>query len=616
MSNSKPRQQIYNADEQNIQLIGYRSEAVKIPFGTKVEGVYFDGYPEIIKGEETQPVYKLKLDKDVKVPMRDGVILYTDVYRPDAAEGEKFPALLAYAYWAKNNNESYEWMANHPQEYLATPFWDGGLEACNFNYTVPRGFAHIIPDPRGVGDSEGYGTKPWFNKEDVYDMIEWIAAQPWCNGKVGMIGPSAYSIMQIHAGAAKPPHLVALRVDECGCGTWDYFNGTVDIMAPYMVETGGHSNDSPAPCPNYDYTPVVPSMLSSPDIEERLSEAREFPDYKYNTKWYSFLRYPRKNPIMFDILLQSLHPYKGCTGHSFVNEEDTDKIDIPIYLGTPWNQRLYEFGTFDIWDTVSTPENQKKIILYPPINTVRPYIEYHDEMVRWNDYWLREKDNGIMDEPPVKLFVMGINKWRFENEWPLKRTQYTPFYLQPGGGLSANAQPSANADPDILAQQAPYLDPTIYCLKYDSGVLDQDWEVVGKITLNLFASIDINDTTWYADLVDVDENEERFLISCGALRAKFRQLDEEKSKPEHPIHPWAEPVPIESGKVYEYNIQLTPAACVFQKGHRMELVIRNQDDLKSRMAMNGVYRMPFMQSVRHEIHFGQSNLLLPIIPNA
>lgn len=274
--------------------------------------------------------------------MRDGVHLYTDIYRPDA-EGEKFPALLAYAYWQKDVNESYAWMAGHPQAYLDTPFWDGCLEACDFNYTVPRGFVHVIPDPRGVGNSEGYGTKPWFNSEDVYDMVEWIAAQPWCNGKVGMIGPSAYSIMQIHAGAAKPPHLAALRCDECACGTWDYFNGTVDIMAPYMINTGGHGNDSPPGVPNYEYTRGEPLSMGLPDLKERLEEALQFPDYKYNTKWYSFLRYPRKMPEMFDFLLESLHPAKGVSSHAFVNEENADKIDLPIYLGTPWNQRLYDF---------------------------------------------------------------------------------------------------------------------------------------------------------------------------------------------------------------------------------------------------------------------------------
>lgn len=607
------RQVVYNADELVIQRPGPMAAPEKIPFGEPVQGRYFDGYPQIIKGPECGPVYAVRTEKDVPIRVRDGVTLYADVYRPEAAESERFPALLAYAYWCKDTNESVAWMAEHPQRYLDTPFWDGSLEACDFNYIVPRGFVHVIVDPRGVGNSEGYGTKPWFNKEDVYDVVEWIAAQSWCSGKVGMIGPSAFSIMQIHAGAARPPHLAALRCDECGCGTWDYFSGTTEIMAPYMIETGGHGNDSPPGVPNYEYTPMAPLMLSDPHIEELLAEAREFPDYKYNTKWYSFLRYPRKNPVMFDFLLQSLHPRRGCSTHAFVNEEQADRIDIPIYLGTPWNQRLYEFGTLDVWEKVSTPSEQKKLIFYPPVNTVRPYIEYHDEMVRWHEYWLKGVDNGIMDEPRIKLYVMGINKWRFENEWPLPQTRYTPFYLQPEGALGPE-RPQEAAEPDILEQQAPYLDPTVHCLRYATAPLAEDMEVTGPITLNLWAALSDTDTTWYADLLDVSGEGERFVISSGALRAAYRQLDEEKSRPEHPIHPWQDPVPIEPGKIMEYSIQLLPAACVFQKGHRMELIIRNQDDLRSKMAMNGVYRLPFMKSVRHEIRIGPSHLLLPLQP--
>jgi predicted acyl esterase len=116
--------------------------------------------------------------------------------------------------------------------------------------------------------------------------------------------------------------------------------------------------------------------------------------------------------------------------------------------------------------------------------------------------------------------------------------------------------------------------------------------------------------------LDVDENGNQLVVSSGALRAKFRALDEEKSTPSHPIHPWAEPVPVEPGMVYEYNIHMMQTACVFQKGHKIELLIRNQDDLTSKLAMNGVYRMPFMQTVEHKIYFGQSHLLLTLIPTA
>lgn len=164
-----------------------------------------------------------------------------------------------------------------------------------------------------------------------------------------------------------------------------------------------------------------------------------------------------------------------------------------------------------------------------------------------------------------------------------------------------------------MHQPAPYLDPKVYCLNYNTGPLDRDLEVTGPIALNLFASIDIDDTNWFADLVDVDPEGNRQLISSGGLKAKHRAVDEARSKPYYPIHPWAEPVPVPPGEILEYNMAMMPASCVFQKGHSMELIIRNQDDLMSRLAGWGVYHLPFMRTVTHEIYFGRSHLLLPVI---
>ena len=238
---------------------------------------------------------------------------------------------------------------------------------------------------------------------------------------------------------------------------------------------------------------------------------------------------------------------------------------------------------------------------------------YHDEIVRWYDYWLKEIDTGIMDEPPIKLFVMGINKWRFENAWPLARTEWTKFYLHPEGVLSTSAV-KGNPEPESFTQPAPYLDPTVYCIRYSTGPVDEELEITGPVALHLEASIDIDDTNWMVDLVDVDPNGERQLLTSGYLKAKFRALDKDKSKPYEPIHPRQEPVPVTPGEVVEYAIAMMPTANVFKKGHSMELIIRNQDDVLSRLGTWGVYMLPFMQTVKHDIHFGKSHLYLPVIP--
>lgn len=603
------RQSVYSGDSVRVRIPECEPFPTAVGYGTNVQGLYFNGYPQIVKHEGSQPTYNVKTQKNIMVPMRDGVRIAVDIYRPDA-EGEKFPAILAWGMWGKDLQEAVRWLADkpyRPQPYYDSPFWDGTMEAGNFMYTVPRGYAHIIPDPRGVGNSEGYdSTLPFGLSEppDIYDAIEWIAQQPWCNGKVGMMGPSSYSISQMLVAPLKPPHLVAIHPDESIWGTHEQFHGIYDTLI-YHILTGRHGNDSPQPAPNYVYTPMSPLSLGLPDLKERVKEAMNHPDIKYNTKWYSFLTNPRKNPYVFDSLLNSFHPQPLPS-----NIED---IAIPMYIGTPWVTRLYIWATFEAWENVSTSKEKKKLIVYPPGFPDRPYIQYHDEIVRWYDYWLKGIDTGIMDEPPIKLFVMGINKWRFENEWPLARTKWTRFYLHPKGRLSTRVPGRAKAE--SFTQPAPYLDPTVYCLRYSVGPLDEDLEITGPVALYLNASIDKDDTNWMADLVDVDAEGNRQWLSVGYLKAKFRATDPGKSKPYRPVHIQQEPVPVHPGEVVNYEIAMMPTSVIFKKGHSIELIIRNQDDILSRLGTWGVYMLPFMQTVTHDIHFGENTYLyLPVIP--
>jgi predicted acyl esterase len=603
------RQGVYSGDSLNFNLKDYTPSPQQIPYGANVEGVLFDGYPQLVKHTGSEPAYRVRIEKDIMVPMRDGVRLAADVYRPDI-EGEKFPALLAFGFWGKDAQEAIGWLADKPQKYYHSPFWDGNMEAMNYNFTVPRGYAHVIPDPRGIGNSEGFGTMGMW---DVYDMVEWIAAQPWCSGKVGMMGPSSYSVYQIHAGLMKPPHLVALHPDENPAGSGDYFKGVYDLLV-YHIFMGRHGNDAAFPAPNYDFTPPPPSFLNLPDIKERLEEALNHPDIKYNSKWYSYLRYPRKFPFFFDNLLSSFHPRPEPDNFmdADLHPAGLDRITLPMYQGAPWITRFYLFATFDVWEKTGTPKKSNKLIVYPPNFPDRPYVEYHDELVRWYDYWLKGIDTGILDEPPIKMFVMGINKWRFEHEWPLARTKWTNFFLQPGGGLATKA-PDA-AQPDSFTQPAPYLDPTVYCLKYATEPLASDLEVTGPPVLYLEAAIDIDDTNWMADLVDVDPKGNRQLVSSGYLKAAYRALDVTKSLPYQPVHPRQDPVPVSPGEVVEYAIAMMPTSNVFRKGHCMELIVRNQDDLLARLGTWGAYHLPFMRTVTHHIHFSKSHLLLPVIP--
>ncbi|RLL43879.1 CocE/NonD family hydrolase [Oceanobacillus piezotolerans] len=607
---STTRKSIYKGDSLNLTMPDYdKPSGQAVPYGTDVKNVYFDGYPQIEKEKMSQPIYDVKIEKNVKVPMRDGQEIVVDIYRPDIEEDKEFPVLLSWGLWGKDAQQAVAWNADKLQSYYNSPFWDGVMEAGHSEYLVARGYIHVIADPKGIGNSDG--TMPDFesvhNPDDIHDTIEWIADQSWSNGKVGMLGPSSYSVSQASIAENDPPEsLIAIHPDEQIYFNGPHFHGMFDTL-PYHIESGRHGNDSTFPRPNRPYEVKSPKMFDLPkeELNQRLQEALDHPDIKYNSKWYSFLKYPYKDPSTFDRLLNSFHPESV--------ESKAHRINIPIYLGTSWGNRLYIWGAFHVLDKASTPQEQKKMIMYPPGFPPRPNVLYHDEIVRWYDYWLKGIDNGIMDEPPIKMFVMGINKWRFENEWPLRRTEYTKFYLHPEGKLSTE-EVEGSPEPDTLTQPAPYEDPTVYCLRYLTPPMEQDSEVTGPVAIHFEASIDTDDTNWMIDLVDVDPDGNRQLLSQGYLKAQFRALDEENSKPWQPIHPRQEPEPVTPGEVTEYSIEMMPTANVFKKGHSIEVIIRNQDDVLSRLGTWGYYMLPFMKTVTHKIHFGNSHILLPIIP--
>jgi uncharacterized protein len=603
MTTDSARTSIYHADEIRPRIKGFKPAAQPVTFGTNVKGVYFDGYPQIVKNQESKPLYKVIKEKDIMVPMRDGIRLATDVYRPDT-EGKKFPAILSFFFWGKEVQETTRWLPE--QEYWDGPFWDGSIEVGAIDYFVERGYVRVIPDPRNYGKSEGTTQ---FDYRDTYDMIEWISKQPWCDGNVGMMGACGFSGMQIDiANHNPPPALKSIIPFENILGNGDHFHGIYECML-MDIFTAKHGNDN---LPPNQHVVAPPMMFNFPKevLESRIKEALAHPDIKYNPRFYALVSYPLSMPVMFDTLMYSFHP-QPLTNFCDFPLPKYENIQIPTYFSTPWNELLYTWNTFEAWENTAAPN--KKLALWPSKAPGRPFVAYSDEALRFSDYFLKGIDTGIMDEPPIKVFVMGINKWRFENEWPLKRTQWTNFYLQPNGGLSMDPV-KGNHAPESFTQPAPYLDPTVYCLTYTSEKMKQDLEVTGPVTLYLEAAIDQTETNWMADLVDVDEKGNKMLVCTGYLAAEFRALDPVKSKPYRPIHLRQDPVPVPPGEKEEYAIEFMATSNVFKKGHRMQLVIRNQDDLMGRLGLWGVYMLPCMQTIKHDIYFGKSHLLLSVIP--
>lgn len=558
----------------------------------------------------SQPEYKVKQKETIMVPMRDGVRLAVDIYRPDA-EG-KFPALLAMSGYGKDLQAIPQipqpFYVGFEQKYSSL-VWDGTLEAGNTRQIVGRGYVHVIADVRGCGDSEGEhaGMFDVHEPKDGYDLVEWIARQPWCDGNVGLVGISYYACIQIFIAAEQPPHLKAIFPWEVFYDVYRQVATDEGVIQPMIYRLYSGRGMDPGQTHGSGYAPrnCVSATIKNTaknKLNKLWQERLDDPDLKKYTIYWSCLRYPTKSPFFADFLF---NPNDGPFYWERTPYTRLDKIKIPAYVGGPWGD-LWAKGGWYVYDKLKVP---KKMIMGP--GDERPWYQTHDEVLRWFDYWLKGIDNGIMDEPPIKIYTTGINTWRTENEFPLARTKWTKFYLRSRGRLMEQA-PMFNEGPDCFVQQP--LDETseINSLKFSTEIFIKDVELTGPMAIHLYGSIDQEDTNWQVKLFDVDGyGMKRYMLTEDWLKASHRAVDESKSEPWRPWHPHTENEPVVPSKIYEYRIGLAPKSHVFKVGHRMELQIASMDDTvgglhicSSKTTLHKVYHNPEYASY----------LSLPIIP--
>ncbi len=374
-------------------------------------------------------------DLDVMVPMRDGVKICIDVYRPDA--GGKFPALLAFAIYNKDIQGPDMAQALPPQPAWS-PLWTGPLEAGDTKFFVSRGYVHVIGSPRGVGKSEGGASREW----DAYDLIEWIAAQPWCDGNVGMVGISGFGAEQLAAAKKQPPHLRAIfplnsrgAYGELG-GFRDEYPGGIIHLFRYLVGhfSAMHQHKGP------------PSALP-PEREKLWREAMSNPDYKMYPHVYNVVAQKGQHmPPYYNVLVD---PFDS---EAAVRKSEAEFADIktPTYTGSGWYGYTYKThlnGCQHWYRNIKAP---KKLLLAGPAHLERPFHTFHGEVLRWHDHWLKGIDTGIMNDPPVRFWVMGANQWRTASDWPLPQTQWTNLYLKSWERLSPE-QPAPSSATETRA---------------------------------------------------------------------------------------------------------------------------------------------------------------------
>jgi uncharacterized protein len=516
------------------------------------------------------PTNDVAVDHHVAIPMRDGVTLYADVYRP-VKEG-KYPVLVSRTPYSTQR---------YPNAYEEPLFF------------ASRGYVFVFQDVRGRHESEGK-WEPFRNDiEDGYDSVEWAARQPWSNGKVGMQGHSYGGHVQWRAAMAKPPHLVTIFPMVASTslyhnwvtlnGAWRLsFNfgwGPVRQESRIMQNTGIYTMKNGPESQRYD---TVLSRLPLIGMQELLGRHAQF-----YTDW---IRHPD-----YDDYWKTLNV-----------EEVFEDIGIPIHTHGGWFD-IFTQGTQHGYVGVSqhgkTPAARKQshMVIGPwehGVSQVTGDLDFGPDAkvereifeLPWFDYWLKGVDNGVGSEPPVTLFVMGKNVWRQENEFPLARTQYRKMYLSSGGHAN-----TSNGDGRLsweVAAETSVPDryeydpnhpvpstggnnccgtPTLSgprdqrpienrndVLVYTSTPLRQDLEITGPVKVILHASSDALDTDFVSKLIDVYPDGRASNVCEGILRARYR---EGASRPKL----------LEPGKIYELVIDLVGTSNVFLKGHRLRV---------------------------------------------
>lgn len=551
----------------------------------------------------SRPEYEMsEWEMDIPIIARDGTRLYADVCRPKA-EG-RFPALLSLSPYGKDIQHLPIPIGRESDYTRGT----GGIESGVTAYFVRRGYAHVIADYRGVGRSEGsythFGRQ---QQEDGADIVEWIAQQPWCNGNVGMLGMSYFALTQWLVAAQQPPHLKAIFIHD---GLTDYYR--------HLAYHGGMFNFGFYHhiwrlFPTSTTQPMSKQEFSPEEYEQKLGELRADYDIQTYPYLYKLTICPEYNPLILDLML---HPFDGPFYWERSAYTKYDKIKIPTFLVSRWSAfAIHLPGVIDAFGKLNVP--RKMVITETPWEGGfgRPWYENHDLVLRWYDYWLKGIDNGVMDEPPVRIFVKGINEWRHENEWPLARTKWTKFYLREKGGLST--QPPLPHERPSRFTNEPWQAPggVSPCLTFTTDPLPEDTEVTGPIAFYFWASIDTEDCNWFVQVRDVAPNGSSSIITKGWLKASHRELDEEKSTPERPYHKHKRSLEIKPGEIYPYAIDIRDTSNVFRKGHRIQLLIKGQDSPWEDFAI--WYHVNNMRETEHTVyHDGMhpSHLLLPIIP--
>ena len=579
--------------------------------------------------------YPVKIEHNVGVAMRDGITTYADVFRPDV--GGKFPAILTRTPYNKSD-----------------PITVGApIDAI---HAATRGYAMVLQDVRGRYASEGEFYAFVNEIEDGYDSVEWVASQSWCNGKVGMQGISYTGATQWLAAKSRPPSLTAIAP---GFTASDYHEGWTWQGGAFELGFNLSWTLGALVVGNW---PKLSEQLRLPEAKiESLVDAKDH--LKAGFRYLPLQDYPYLQdgvaPYYFDWLS---HPEYDDYWRAVCVEDSHSEMAVPALNYGGWYD-IFQGGTLrnfsGMRESAATEQarNGQRLLVGPWVHqrsptsmagshnfgtrASGPWHGLQERQLRFYDLWLKGLDNGLLDAPPVEIFVMGANVWRDEDEWPLARAEDARFYLRGGGRANTlNGDGALSLDspgdepPDAFLYNPGYPVPTtgggLCCdpafmawgaydqrdvearsdvLVYSTAPLEEDTEVTGPITVTLYASSSAPDTDFTAKLVDVDPTGYARNLTDGIIRARFRT-------PRSPASL------IQPGQVYEYHIDLWATSNVFMKGHTIRLEVSSSNFPRfDRNPNTGgpigeeTEMVPAVQTVYHTSQY-PSHVTLPVVPAA
>lgn len=536
----------------------------------------------------SQPELRIELHENVEMPMRDGTILRADVYLP-AGQGA-VPALIERTPYSKKT--SSEITAGAP------------------DYFASRGYAVVIQDVRGRYTSDGefypFRDDGWGPNRDGYDTVEWVAAQPWCDGKVGTIGGSYSGATQYRLAPTRPPHLAAQFVRESSSDyheEWVYRGGALELgfsLNWSVAQTLNNLDHLVRGEEREQKRGVLRKAVEEIDTWFRHRPLHPLPLVTGLSDWYNdWLEHPDDGPYWWQWNVAQRH----------------HEIDVPIYHLGGWFDCFLR-GTLENYEGIrrrgrsERARADQKLIVGPWIHGPQNIgvskigefdfgpdaaVALNDVRLAWFDHWLKGKPTGVMDEPPVRVFTMGANRWQALDDWPPPDARAVPLYFHaasgpevpaaggdslnhgaltvrpPEGAEPADTYVSDPADPvPVLgggwlgSPNGPYDQRPIEgrCLTFTSAPLQADLEVTGPVSATLFVMSTAPDTDWVVRLCDVAPDGVSRLVADGVLRSRYRN---DRQRPEL----------LRPNEVARVAVDLWATSNVFKAGHRLRVSVNS-----------------------------------------